>query len=88
MIQHPRQGNALYALNTVLVLARQMSYEEKEHSIIADVLDVAEYLVKLIAQPEDCTNEFGEQLNTLARKYKEFRLAAERFEKDNLPVLW
>jgi hypothetical protein len=87
MIPADRLGNALYALNAVLVLARHMAQTKRDSADIARVLDVAEYLPRLMSEPEDATTEFREQLVGLATDYPEFALAVERFDKP-LPTSW
>jgi hypothetical protein len=79
--------HALYALNTVLVLARHMAAAGEKGADVADVLDIAEYLLRLIAVVEDRTVEFREQLAGLRDKYKQFALAVDRFD-GTIPPRW
>lgn len=74
-----KQNRALIALNSILVLARALAYEGKSDDV-AYVLDVAEYLPLLMLDPADKTDEFRQQLVTLADKYPNFTLAIERFD--------
>lgn len=79
MIQPNRQSNALAALNSMLVLARNLAYEGKGDEVAA-VLDIAEYLPMLMLDSEDRTAEFREQLVGLAAARPAFSLAVERFD--------
>lgn len=87
MIRADKLGHALYALNGLLVLARHMAYSGRPGGEIADVLDVAEYLPRLMADGGDKTDEFHRQLTWLAEKYAEFSIVVQRFEGP-LPERW
>jgi hypothetical protein len=69
MIQKDKLNNALYALQSVLIFARQMAYEGKAHKEIANILDSAEYLPYLIANEKDETENFRNHLLNIADKY-------------------
>jgi hypothetical protein len=87
MVRTDKLPNALYALNAVLVLARSMAYRNQPGNLVADVLDVAEYLPRLLAEPEDRTDEFRGFLVDLAAKNKDFQLAVLRFDRE-VPTRW
>lgn len=80
-------NNALAAMNAVLVAARAMAQDGCPHDHVVDVLDVAEYLPRLLAEPVDRSAEFREQLVGLASKYPSCTFALERFDKPDLG-LW
>ncbi len=84
MIRPEKYENALRALNAVLVAARAMAHEGRAHGELAEVLDVAEYLPRLLAEPEERSAEFREQLAGLAAKYPTCTFAVERFDRPNL----
>lgn len=84
MIEPTRMNNALAAVNAVLVATRAMAYEKRSHEELAEILDVAEYLPRLLADPEDKTAEFREQIAGLATKYPSFTFAVERFDNPDL----
>lgn len=84
MIDVSRMNNALAALNAILVAARAMAHEKAAHEEIAEVLDVAEYLPRLLAEPGDRSADFREQLAGLARKYPRCSFALERFDEADL----
>ncbi len=65
MITPDKQRNALYALQNLLVYARSMAYESGDRRL-AELLDSAEYLPKLIAEPSDRTETFRGVLEDLA----------------------
>lgn len=87
MIRPDKLSNALSALNGILVLARSMAYEGRPGGEIAEVLDVAEYLPRLLAAPEDQTDHFRDVLVTLAGKNSMFQLAVDRFDQIG-PQAW
>jgi hypothetical protein len=87
MIGPEKLPSALYALHTILVLARQMAYDRNPHEEIAGVLDAAEYLPQLLAGGQDETHEFREHLKELSSKYPRFDLALQRFE-GSVPARW
>lgn len=87
MIRPDKLSNALSALNGILVLARAMAYEGRPGGEIAEVLDVAEYLPRLLADSEDQTDHFREVLVTLAGKNSMFQLAVDRFDQVG-PQAW
>ena len=80
MIRPEKYENALRALNTVLVCARQMAYEKASHDQLADVLDVAEELPTLFLRKDDMTSYFRDALQGLAAKHAGFGLAVETFD--------
>ncbi len=88
MIAKEKEQNALCALNSVLVLARKMAYDGVSGAAIAEVLDVAEYLPRLMAAQEDRTESFRSHLVDLAAKRPEFNLALRHFDDSNLRVPW
>jgi hypothetical protein len=87
MVVNEKVGSALYALNAVLVLARAMGQSGRSGAEIADVLDVAEYLPRLLAVAEDKTNEFRRFLTGLAERNSDFQLAVDRFDRAT-PAHW
>lgn len=87
MVRADKLQSALYALNAVLVVAREMAYEAKPTGDIARVLDIAEYLPALLARPDDRTDEYLAHLVDLANQNDAFRLAVKRFEQA-APSTW
>jgi hypothetical protein len=87
MIANDKAGAALYALNTVLVLTRALAQAGRSGAEIADVLDVAEYLPRLMAAADDKTSEFRRFLVQLAEQHGDFQLAVDRFDKET-PQKW
>lgn len=80
MIPPPQQRGALQALNTVLVLLRSLAYDGVTGEELADLLDMAEYLPRLLAEEPDRTREYRETLMGLAERRDDFQLAVERFD--------
>ena len=80
MIRLGKQDAALYALNSVLVRARMMAFQQEPHDKIAKVLDVAELLPMLIARRDDTTAEFRLHLEGLLSVDPAFGVALERFD--------
>ena len=86
MISAEKFQNALRALNHVLVLTRKMAYSRADQREIADVLDVAEYLPRLIADPRDNTSTFRNHLADVAARWPDFGTALQYF--DDSAVKW
>jgi hypothetical protein len=84
MIPNQKMNNALAALNAVLVTARQLAYDERPHQQIAEALDAAEYLPRLLVGQEDQTAAFRETLVGLTTVDAGFNFAVERFDKQEL----
>jgi hypothetical protein len=70
MIAQNKLPNALHALHGVLIKARQMAYSGVPSATIADLLDSAEMLPRLIASEKDETHEFRRYLAAIAEKHK------------------
>jgi hypothetical protein len=85
MIREDRLQNALWALHTVLVIARHMAASGTRSVDLAEVLDVAEYLPGLIAASEDNTQEYRSQLELLSDRYPDTSIALERFDRVPVP---
>lgn len=84
MVREDKLNNALAALNTVLVIARSMAYERRTYEEIADVLDVAKYLPRLLAEPVDQTDHFRGIIADLSAIDQRFNIAVERFDDPQL----
>lgn len=80
MIPDPQQRGALGALNAALVMLRQLARDGVSRAELAELLDVVEYLPRLLAHDEDRTDEFRRFLADLAGRRDEFRLALDRFD--------
>jgi len=87
MIEQQKLSTALYSLHTILVLARAMAYDGRPGKEIADVLDLAEHMPRLLVDDLDRTNEFRECLVELSGKHAGFELALERFDR-GAPKRW
>lgn len=74
------QPAALRALQAVLVQLRWLAYQREPHERLAELLDCAEYLPQLLADPDDRTREFRDALADLARRHAGFTLALDRFD--------
>jgi hypothetical protein len=70
MIRPSKLPNALYALQGVLVRAREMAYKGTSGEELADLLDTAEMLPRFIASEADETDKFRQYLEEIARKHK------------------
>lgn len=88
MISAAKYQNALRAINHVLVLARKMAYDRVDQKEIADVLDVAEYLPRLLADEQDQTSAFRDCLGDLAARWPNFGSALELFDGSALKWPW
>lgn len=88
MISFEKSQNALRAMNHVLVLARKMAYDRVDQNEIAAVLDVAEYLPRLLADEHDRTSDFRSNIADLARHWPDFGSALELFDDPNVKWPW
>ncbi len=79
MIKDEKRQEALKSLQSVIVKARAMAYEQAEHSRIADILDGAEYLVALIYEKDDNTDTFRNYVEDMAKRHNCYD-ALERFD--------
>ena len=79
------QRKALFAVHDVLILARDMGYSGADGKRIGDVLDVAEYLVQLMADREDRTDQFVQALVDLAARSPVFNSVVDRFRRGVAP---
>lgn len=70
MIKPEKLSNALYALQAVLIKARSMAYSGAPGQQIADLLDAAEMLPRLIANETDETENFRRYLVQIGEKHK------------------
>lgn len=84
MIAQEKSNDALYALNSVLVQARMMAFQQVPHQTLAEVLDVAALLPTLIARKDNTTAEFRSHLEGLARADSRFAPALQRFDADRV----
>ena len=80
MIAESKKTQALGALNWVLVQLRTLAVRDTPGRELAELLDLAEYLPRLMADPEDRTIEFRDVLLDFVRRREDFRLALDRFE--------
>lgn len=78
MIPAAQERGALGALNAVLVQLRLMAGERNE---LAEILDWAEYLPRLLADDEDRSDEYRRVLVNLAGRSADFQLALQRFDQ-------
>jgi hypothetical protein len=85
MIPPERSQPALDALQRVLVLARELAYGRRDRALVGDVLDVAEFLCRLIADPRDRSREFRSFLLDLRAVDARFGEALATF--DDAPAL-
>jgi hypothetical protein len=88
MISAEKSQNALRAMNHVLILARKMAYDRVDQKEIADVLDIAEYLLRLLADERDQTSAFHDCVRDLAARWPDFGSALEFFEGPTLKWPW
>ena len=80
MIPPERTHDALDALNRVVVLARELAYGRRERAIVGDVLDIAEFLCRLLTDPVDRSLEFRSFLVDLRAFDVRFADALRRFD--------
>jgi hypothetical protein len=86
MIPPNQLPGALHALQGVLIKARQMAYRGAPSMEIADILDSAEYLPRLIASEANETDQFRRCLAAIAEKHK-CAFLLQRFDEP-APLNW
>ncbi len=67
MIETSKEKWAFKAIQSVLIHVRNMAHEGKSHSLIAEILDTAEYLTGLLYFEDDCTSEFCQNVEELKK---------------------
>jgi hypothetical protein len=70
MIDSEKAGNALYALQGVLIHSREMAGTLKEGAALADLLDYVENLPRLLASKQDETERFRKTLEEIAQRFR------------------
>lgn len=85
MIRPDELQNALYAFQGALVKARTLAYDAQNASL-ARLLDHSEYLPRLMAEPEDCTESFRSTLSEVAQGFSS-QFVLDRFDEP-LPTKW
>jgi hypothetical protein len=86
MIKPEKLPNALYALHGVLIQARAMAYRGVPAAALADILDDAELLPRLLASQVDETDKFRMYLEEMARKHQAM-FVVQRFDQP-APHTW
>lgn len=87
MIRADKFNSALFALQALIIKTREMAYKQENHAKIADILDYAEELPRLIASEEDQTNLFREILVEIAKKHNSY-YALQKFDQHPTPDKW
>jgi hypothetical protein len=83
MIEPEKLNSALYALHLVLVELRTMSFSGADPQVMAELLDWAEAMPYLIAQPdEDRTHSFRGHLQAIAQAWPSLRPALVAFDEN------
>ena len=86
MIQSDKYENSLYALQGILIKARDLAYQSDDGEMLAKLLDYAEYLPRLIASKEDNTNIFEDMIQEIAENF-DIAFVADRYNKE-IPESW
>jgi hypothetical protein len=85
VIPDPQERGAFGALNAALVQLRRLAHEGAEGTDLAELLDLVEYLPRLLADDEDRTDEFRKVLVDLVARRADFQLALDRFDRPSTP---
>lgn len=80
MVKVEKKDQALHALHRVLTGTRRMALEAQPSQHIAEVLDWAELLPRLLAAPEDKTVEFRDALQAITEKQPDLQFALTAFD--------
>ena len=87
MISPEKLNSALFALQALIIKAREMASQQENYAKIADILDYTEELPRLIASKEDNTNLFRDILVEIAEKHNSF-YALQKFDLHPVPEKW
>jgi hypothetical protein len=82
MVNPEKRDQALQALHRVLTGARKMALEGQPGTQIAEVLDWAELLPRLLALSDDRTKEFRDALEAIAERQPELQHAIAAFDRE------
>lgn len=80
MVSNAQEKGALGALNAALVLLRQLASDRIDGAELAALLDLIEYLPRLLAADDERSAEFRQVLLDLTYLRPEFQLALDRFD--------
>jgi hypothetical protein len=86
MINVKKFENAMYAMQGLLVKARDMAYKNEDNEKLARLLDYLEYLPKLVATPEDKTDVFTSVICEIVEVF-ELNYIGERYN-NKIPEVW
>ncbi len=86
MIRPEKLPNAYYALHGIIIRARAMANERASGNDLADLLDAAEMLPRLIASERDETDTFRQYLAEIASK-RRCAFVLQRFDEP-APKMW
>lgn len=81
MVKVEKKDQALHALHRILTSARTMALEAQPSERIAEVLDWAELLPRLLAAPEDKTSEYRDTLEAITEKQPELQHILSAFDR-------
>jgi hypothetical protein len=70
MIDPALQATALKSVHFMTIQARAWAYDEESHKRIADLLDDVEYLIALLFEAEDRTDDFLGYLEESAKRHQ------------------
>jgi hypothetical protein len=88
MIQQDKLQNAMFSMSRLLAICRSMALFSDNVKSLSAALDIAEYLPRLIAEPEDNTDVFRQNLEDLVRIDGRFGAALESFDRQDLEYPW
>ena len=80
MIRQDKFSHSIEAIREVIVLARKLAYDGTEAMVIAELLDRAEYLPRLVLEKDDKTEEFRNQIVEIAREFS-WQIIVDHFDE-------
>ncbi len=86
MIKNDKFSCSLYALQGVLIKARDLAGQPKESEKLEKLLDYAEHLPRLIASEDDCTDVFADTILQIANEF-DLEFVLDRFNQ-KAPESW
>lgn len=86
MITPEKCSNAFYALQGILIRARSLALDPEQAITVAELLDYAENLPRLMASQSEETSNFRAILAEVAERYQ-CAFILQRFD-DLIPAVW
>lgn len=81
-------AHSMQVLNRVFIVLRELAQMEVPAAELAELLDMAEYLPRLMAQSKSPRMEVRAVLEDLTRRHERFGIALEALDSPSNSSLW